>query len=88
MSNGRLNLTLDDLLWGEVDRFRGMKYQTRQEFIRAAVVEYVSALNRAEERENELNARLFSENQSLKAQLDNLQSDFRSATGKVPRLRT
>lgn len=88
MSNERLNLTLDGLLWGEVDRFRGMKYQTRQEFIRVAVVEYVSALNRAEERESELNARLYSENQTLKLQLDNLQTDFRSVTGKIPRLRT
>lgn len=88
MSNERLNLTLCDSLWSEVDRYRLMSYLSRQDFVRLAVVEYVNDLKRKEELETEANARLYVENRRLTMELNNLVADFKTLTGKAPRLRT
>ena len=73
MTNKRLNLTLEDSIWVKVDKFRAEKFQSRQEFVKSAVVEYITKLQRYEDLERDETARLLRvENERLHKQLDGL----------------
>ncbi|EKO3570342.1 hypothetical protein P0E93_003368 [Vibrio metschnikovii] len=83
----RINLTLTSGLWARIDEYRGTLFMTRQEFVKYAVSEHVQALDRIRERHSQERARLVSENDALRSQLDNLKRDFQTATGKPAKIR-
>ena len=71
MSNKRLNLTLEDGIWMKVDKFRADKFQSRQEFVKTAVVEYIAKLQRYEDIERDDATRMLRvENERLNDQLN------------------
>lgn len=71
MSNKRLNLTLEDGIWMKVDKFRADKFQSRQEFVKTAVVEYIAKLQRYEDIERDDTTRMLRvENERLNDQLN------------------
>ncbi|AXH77642.1 MAG: hypothetical protein [Inoviridae sp.] len=59
----------------KVDKFRADKFQSRQDFVKTAVVEYITKLQRYEDIERDDTTRMLRvENERLNKQIDTLMS--------------